>query len=130
MTQIDDLNLKEKGLKIETSEIYNTEQPALYNAVLQLGGGSASFVSPEGLVITNHHVAITGLQRASSAENDYLTNGYLARDRDKEIQAQGYQARLLLEMKDVTKDILKAMKHFEDLLFKSSRSNRKRQEDQ
>jgi len=125
MTQIDDLNLKEKGLKIETSEIYNTEQPALYNAVLQLGGGSASFVSPEGLVITNHHVAITGLQRASSAENDYLTNGYLARDRDKEIQAQGYQARLLLEMKDVTKDILKAGKGISDPTERDRKINEK-----
>jgi len=125
MTQIDDLNLKEKGLKIETSEIYNTEQPALYNAVLQLGGGTASFVSPEGLVITNHHVAITGLQRASSAENDYLKNGYLARDRDKEIQAQGYQARLLLEMKDVTKDILKAGKGVSDPTERDRKINEK-----
>ena len=47
MTQIDDLDLKSKGLQIETSDIYNNETPALYNAIIQLGGGTASFVSSE-----------------------------------------------------------------------------------
>ncbi len=76
LTQIDNLNLEEKGLQIETTDIYNPDQPALYNAIIQLGGGTASFVSPDGLIITNHHVAFGALQRAASAENDYLTNGF------------------------------------------------------
>ncbi len=56
LSQIDDLDLGSKGLEMETSDIYNTEEPALYNAIIQLGGGTASFVSPDGLIITNHHV--------------------------------------------------------------------------
>jgi len=114
LNQIDDLDLKEKGLQIETSEIYNPVKPSLYNAILQLGGGTASFVSSEGLIITNHHVAFGALQRVSSAESDYLTNGFLARERIDEIQAPGYEARLLMEMKDVTADVLKAAKGITD----------------
>ena len=114
LSQIDDLNLGSKGLEMETADIYNTEEPALYNAIIQLGGGTASFVSPEGLIITNHHVAFGALQRAATTENDYITNGFTAFNRGDEILAQGYKARLLLEMTDVTDDVLKAAKGITD----------------
>ncbi|MCB2219015.1 MAG: S46 family peptidase [Bacteroidetes bacterium] len=114
LNQIDQLNLKEKGLEIDPSEIYNPDQPALYQAIVQLGGGTASFVSPEGLLITNHHVAYGALQRVSTAETDYLTKGFLASNRGEEINAPGYEARLVTEMTDVTDDILKAAKKATD----------------
>jgi len=108
LNQIDQLNLDKKGLKISTSEIYNRDKPALYNAVVQIGGGTGSFVSPDGLIITNHHVAFGALQRASTTETDYLSNGFTAKSRAEEIQAPGYRALLLDQMDDVTHDILKA----------------------
>ncbi len=125
LNQIDDLGLKEKGLQIETSEIYNTEKPALYNAIVQLGGGTASFVSPEGLIITNHHVAYGALQRAATAENDYTTKGFLARSKSEEIEAPGYKARVLQEMKDVTADIHKAGKGLDDPMERDKKINEK-----
>jgi len=115
LNQIDQLNLKDKGLQISTTEIYNPGEPAIANAVVQLGGGTASFVSSEGLLLTNHHVAYTALQRASDVESNYLTDGFLAREKSDEIKAPGYEARILAEMKDVTKEILKAAKGIEDL---------------
>lgn len=114
LNQIDQLDLKEKGLEIEPGDIYSPDKPSLHNAIIQLGGGTASFVSPEGLIITNHHVAFTALQRASSVESDYLTNGFVASTKKDEIPAPGYEARLLMEMKDVTDDVLKAVKGIED----------------
>ena len=45
LSQIDNLDLKKKGLEIETSDIYKPEGPAMYQAIVQLGGGTASFVS-------------------------------------------------------------------------------------
>ncbi len=114
LNQIDQLNLKEQGLQLEPSELYSPDKPALYQAVVQLGGGTASFVSPEGLLITNHHVAYGALQRASTAEADFLSNGFTANQRSEEIAAQGYEARLLTEMTDVTDKVLKAAKGITD----------------
>ena len=125
LNQIDDLNLKEKGLEIETSEIYNPDGLSLSNAIIQLGGGTASFVSSEGLIITNHHVAFGALQRAASAENDYITHGFLAKGKSDEIEAPGYQARLLQEMEDVTEDIVKAGKGIDDPMERDKKINEK-----
>ena len=123
LTQLDQLDLKKNGLKIPLDEIYSPDKPCLANAVLQLGGGSASFVSSEGLVVTNHHVAYTALQRASSVSNDYLSNGFLANEHEAEIQAPGYEAKLMLEMKDVTDDILKSAEGLSDPLEKDKKVN-------
>jgi V8-like Glu-specific endopeptidase len=115
LNQIDKLDLNKKGLQIDVSDVYNPEKPSLYNAIIQLGGGTGSFVSSDGLILTNHHVAYAGLQRASSKDNDYITNGFLARNRSDEIQALGYQATLLIEMRDVTSQVLDAIKGVTDV---------------
>ena len=115
LNQIDQLDLNDHGLQIKTTEIYNPGQPAIANAIVQLGGGTASFVSSEGLLLTNHHVAYTALQRASDVQSNYLTDGFLARKKSDEIQAPGYQARILVEMTDVTEKVLQATKEINDL---------------
>ncbi|MBE0648549.1 MAG: S46 family peptidase [Bacteroidales bacterium] len=115
LNQIDQLNLKDAGLEISTTQIYNPGKPAIANAVVQLGGGTASFVSSEGLLLTNHHVAYTALQRASDVVSNYLTNGFLAKEKSKEIKAPGYEARILVEMKDVTAEIMQAVAGIKDL---------------
>ena len=114
LTQLEQLGLQNKGLQISTSDIYTPGKPGLYQAVVQLGGGTASFVSPDGLLLTNHHVAYTALQRASDVDQNFINAGFLARERKDEIQAPGYQALLLLEMKDVTDEVLKAAKGITD----------------
>jgi hypothetical protein len=116
LNQIKGLDLESKGLKIGVSDIYNTQKPALYNAIIQLGGGTASFVSKDGLIVTNHHVAYDAIQRASSEQRDYLKNGFLAINRTDEISAQGYTARLLQEMKDVTNEITSSVKGITDAM--------------
>ena len=125
LTQIGQLDLAKKGLMIPVEKIYAPGQPCIADAILQLGGGSASFVSPEGLVVTNHHIAFTALQRASSVSSDYLSNGYLAKTRSEEISAPGYQARLMLEMKDVTAEVLSAAEGITDPVEKDKKVNAK-----
>jgi len=125
LNQIDQLKLKDAGLQISTKQIYNPGKPAIANAVVQLGGGTASFVSPEGLLLTNHHVAYTALQRASDVESNYLTDGFLAREKSKEIKAPGYEARILVEMKDVTAEIMSAASGTNDLEERDRRINEK-----
>lgn len=105
LNQIEKLDLKSQGLKLEVSDIYSNDKPSLHKAIVRLGGGTASFVSKDGLILTNHHVAYTAIQRLSSKESDLITNGFLAMSRTEEIPAPGYTASMLLEMKNVTSEI-------------------------
>ena len=123
LTQLAQLDLTKKGLMIPVEAIYSPDKPCIANAIVQLDGGTASFVSSEGLLVTNHHVAFAAIQRASSVNSDYLANGFLAKDRSAEIQAPGYQARLMIEMKDVTVDILKVSNGITDPVEKDKKIN-------
>ena len=100
--QMKALDLKALGLQMDPGDLYKTDSTGLMSAVVNLGGGTGEFVSAEGLVLTNHHVAYGAIQRASSKENDYITNGFLAKTRGEEIPAQGYTVGVLLGYEDVT----------------------------
>jgi len=125
LTQINQLDLAKKGLQIPVDQVYSKDKPSVSDAIVQLGGGTASFISKDGLLVTNHHVAFTALQRASSVNSDYLINGFLATKRSDEIKAPGYRARLLNEMKDVTAEVLDAAKGISDPAEKDKKINEK-----
>lgn len=118
MSQLQQLDLQSKGLKIDIDDIYNPDKPCITDAIVWLGGCSASFVSPEGLLLTNHHCAFGALQRASSQGRDYITDGFLAKNRSEEIEAKGSYAYILQETKDVTEEVLKSAKGVDDLVQK------------
>jgi hypothetical protein len=99
--------MKRTGLELTPEQIYSTTGPSLKDAVMQLGGGTASFVSPDGLIITNHHVAFGSIQKLSSLENDYLKNGFVAKTRGEEL-ATSTTADVIQAMRDVTEEILSA----------------------
>ncbi len=101
---------RSKGLALGAGDIYNPEGIDLSDAVVQLGGGTGSFVSPNGLILTNHHVAFGALQRQSSVNANYIKEGFLARSYADEIPALAYEAKCLLDIKDVTKDVLAGIK--------------------
>lgn len=101
---------QQRGLELDAKAIYNPKGDDLCDAVVKLGGGTGSFVSPNGLIVTNHHVAFGALQRSSSVTSDYTQDGFLAETGADEIPALGYDAYVLLDTKDVTKDVLGAVK--------------------
>ncbi|WP_105198914.1 S46 family peptidase [Pseudoalteromonas sp. T1lg10] len=94
--------LKEKGLEIDPKNISKlTEFPM--NAVISLGGCTASFVSPKGLVVTNHHCAYGSIQYNSSPENNILQNGFLAKTYGEELPASpGSRVYVTEEVTNVT----------------------------
>lgn len=99
-----------RGLELSPEDIYDAKKPSVCDAIIQLGGGTASFVSFDGLIATNHHVAFGALQRTSSVGSDYIKDGFLAADMSAEIPAPGYEAKVLLDVEDVTEKVLKAVK--------------------
>jgi V8-like Glu-specific endopeptidase len=78
-------------------------------AVRLTGGCSASFVSKEGLILTNHHCVVQCAQDLSSAGNDYLANGFNATDRAKELKCPGQQAEVVTAITDVTPRVTAAL---------------------
>ncbi|MDM7994530.1 MAG: S46 family peptidase [Acidobacteriota bacterium] len=73
-------------------------------------GGSGSFVSPRGLVLTNHHVALGQLQKMSTPEKDYATDGFYARSAAEEMQCPDLELNVLISMEDVTRRVQDAVK--------------------
>src|SRR5262249_58002092 len=73
-------------------------------------GGSGSFVSPHGLVITNHHVAAGQLQKASTPQIDYLKNGFYAKTPAEEIKCPDLELNVLVSYENVTDRIRGAVK--------------------
>ncbi|MGB3862791.1 MAG: S46 family peptidase, partial [Candidatus Aminicenantaceae bacterium] len=123
LTQLKQLELEKKGLEISVEDIYHPEKTSLTDAIVWLGGCTASFVSPEGLLLTNHHCAEGALQRASSEGNDYIKNGFLAKDRSEELQAIGTRASVLEKITDVTKEILAASEGIQDPVERDKKIN-------
>ncbi len=108
--QMNDLDLKALGLQMDPEDLYKKDGTGLMSAVVYLGGGTGEFVSPDGLILTNHHVAFGALQRASTMEKDYIQNGFIAWAREEEIAAKGYIADVLLGYDEVTDQVLTALK--------------------
>lgn len=114
LSEIARLDLQSKGLQISPSEIYNPEGVSLIDGIVKVNGCSGSFVSPEGLILTNHHCAFGAIQTASSEENNYLANGFLAGDRSEEIPAKGYTVRITQTYRDISEEVLQAANGISD----------------
>jgi hypothetical protein len=119
LSQIKDLKLEQKGFQISADEIYNHDKPAIANTIVWLGNCSSSFVSGEGLLLTNHHCAYGALQRNSAKDSiDYIKNGFLAHGRSQELPAIGQNAYVLESVKDVTAEVIASAKDIEDIAEK------------
>ena len=73
-------------------------------------GGSGSFVSPHGLLLTNHHVARGQLQKNSTAEHDYVKNGFYAATPEEEMKSPDLEVNVLVSMENVTPAVVAALK--------------------
>lgn len=83
----------------------------LQKAAVRFGsGGSGSFVSADGLAMTNHHVGLDTLHKLSTKERDYVKEGFLARTRDQEAKAVDLELNVLMEVVDVTDQVKAAVK--------------------
>src|SRR5881392_542201 len=77
-------------------------------------GGSGSFVSPDGLLLTNHHVARGQLQKNSTPEHDYIKDGFYAQTRDQEIKSPDLEVAVLISTENVTDRISRQTKDISD----------------
>ena len=109
ISEIGGLGLADKGLKLTVEDVFNADQTCLIDGICKVNGCTGSFVSPRGLIITNHHCAYRAIQSSSSTGNDYLRDGFQAKGLRDEIPAQGYTVRITESFRDVSDDVLSAI---------------------
>ena len=104
-------DMQAKGFTLTAEDIYSINQACLKDAVVHFGGGcTGELISPEGLLITNHHCGYGQIQRHSSVEHDYLRDGFWAMTRAEELPNPGLSVSFLECMEDVTDKVLKGYK--------------------
>ena len=127
ISEIHKLNLNAKGLEISPDEIFSPSDLSLIYAVVQVGA-TGSFVSPDGLIVTNHHVAYRPVQAASTKEHDYIKYGFLAKDRSEEIPAKGMTARITESFRDVSQEVLSVVKEGMDRVERTKAIEKRKKE--
>ena len=100
--------MQQLGCKLSAEQIFSLNKPSLKDAIVQFGGGcTGELISPEGLLLTNHHCGLSYVQKHATVEHDYLTDGFWALNKDEELPNQGLTVSFLAMVEDVTEAVLK-----------------------
>lgn len=104
---MNETEMKNLGMKMSASDIYDVNKSSLKDAVPQFNGGcTAEVISSQGLLLTNHHCGYSQIQSHSTVENDYLTNGFWAMKMADELPNKDLEVTFIVKIEDVTKQIL------------------------
>ncbi|BAO77035.1 S46 family peptidase [Winogradskyella sp. PG-2] len=100
-------DMQKMGLQLTAKEIYSINNQSLKDAIVQFNGGcTASIISSNGLVLTNHHCGYNAIAELSTAEQNHLKNGFWAKSLDQELKPQSLYVRFFVRMDDVSERIL------------------------
>lgn len=109
-TELNEEEMKQMGMNISAQDIFNTTGTGINNAIAHFGGGCTSeVISPKGLLLTNHHCGYSQIQAHSSLTNDYLTNGFWAKNSSEELPNPGLTATFIVDIQDVSDKILQGV---------------------
>ena len=99
-------NMRKLGLQISADEIYSPDAPSLKDAIGIFGGGcTGEVISPNGLVVTNHHCGFGFIQQLSTVEHNYLQNGFWSQSNEEELPCNGIGFTFVVKITDVTDEI-------------------------
>lgn len=103
-------DMVKKGLKLTKDQLYNINKASLKDAIIIFGSGcTGEIVSDQGLIFTNHHCGYEAIANASTVDNNYLQNGFYARNKNEEIPTT-LSVQFLLRIEDVTQEVLDSLK--------------------
>ena len=110
LKQMNIKDMKKAGFKLSAEDVYSVNQSSLKDAIIVFGGGcTGEIVSPEGLIFTNHHCGYGSIQKVSTIEHDYLTDGFWSKSKAEEIPIEGLTVKFLVRMDDVTAKMLEGV---------------------
>ena len=99
--------MQEMGLKLSAQDIYDVNNSSMKDAIIIFGGGcTGEIISPEGLILTNHHCGYGSIQKVSTPEANYLDDGFWAMNKGEEIPVTGLKVQFLDHMRDVSEKVL------------------------
>lgn len=121
-TELNEEEMKEMGMQISAEDIFNPSAPSIKDAIAHFGGGCTSeVISPQGLLLTNHHCGYGQIQSHSSLENDYLKDGFWAANQEEELPNKGLSATFIIDIREVTEEVLQGIS---EELEETERQNR------
>ncbi len=98
--------MRKQGLTMSVDGIYSPDAPSLKDAIGIFGGGcTGEVISPNGLVITNHHCGFSFIQQLSTVEHNYLHNGFWSQSYEEELPCENIGFTFVVSIKDVTDEV-------------------------
>ncbi|MDA3942806.1 MAG: S46 family peptidase [Bacteroidetes bacterium] len=110
LKQLNEKEMQAMGMRISAEDIYSVNQSSLKDAIVLFGRGcTGEIVSDQGLLLTNHHCGYRQIQKHSSVENDYLTEGFWAMSKEEELPNPGLTVTMMKKMEEVTAQVLEGV---------------------
>lgn len=110
ISEIGQVDLAARGIRLQAGDIFDPDGTSLVDGIVRVNGCTGSFVSPQGLILTNHHCAYQAIQANSSPERDLLTHGFIANQTSDEIPAAGFTVRITQSYRDVSGEVLSVVR--------------------
>ena len=108
LKKLNEKDMKAMGMKISAEDIYSVNKGSLKDAIVHFGGGcTGEVISDQGLLLTNHHCGHSYIQSHSTMENNYLQNGFWARNKQEELACPGLFVTFISKMEDVTTQVMR-----------------------
>ena len=102
--------MQSMGFRLTAEDVYSVNHHSMKDGIVLFGGGcTGELISPDGLLITNHHCGYSYVQAHSSMEHNYLHNGFWSKNRDEELKTSGLTVTFLVRMEDVTSSALRGV---------------------
>lgn len=105
VSSIQNIDLAKAGINLKANEIFSENGGAISDALVRLGGCTGSFISKEGMIITNHHCVFGSVSRLSTPEQNYLRDGFYASEKRAELHT-GLPAKITINSSDVSESVL------------------------
>ncbi|MFZ9386415.1 MAG: S46 family peptidase [Chitinophagaceae bacterium] len=107
LARLNEKQMKGMGMKISASDIYNINKGSLKDAIVSFGGFcTGELISSRGLILTNHHCGFDAIQNHSTLQNNYIRDGFWARNGGEEIPNPGLFVTFIVRIDDVSKQVL------------------------
>ena len=107
LLKYNEAEMRQMGFHLTAEDVYSVNHNSMKDAIMLFGGGcTGELISPDGLVLTNHHCGYSRIQQHSTLEHNYLHNGFWAKNHDEELPNPGLEVTFLVRMEDVTQAVL------------------------